>query len=275
MLFNPRLDYNIHNTMTDNNGHIICALIDIDEQYFNIVNLYATNHNTERLQFYTELEQYISTENDTIIAGDTNLALTDFDRMPGRPVARQTAKQALQNLMTKYELIDIWRKKNPTKREFTWTGVDTVLNTRIRTRIDRILTNRTLDRNVTQIEIKPYQHSDHDATVITLDLQKKKREAGYWHFNNTLLNDEQFTNDINKLWIEWLKNEQNYESPLIWWDKVKRHYFLEREILVIRGHLEHSEYVPGSSKSSCIHQFGRYDKTYIDIYRHIVMIKRA
>ena len=275
MLFNPRLDYNIHNTMTDNNGRIICALIDIDEQYFNIVNLYATNHNTERLQFYTELEQYISTENDTIIAGDTNLALTDFDQMPGRPVARQTAKQALQNLMTKYELIDIWRQKNPTKREFTWTGVDTVLNTRIRTRIDRILTNRTLDRNVTQIEIKPYQHSDHDATVITLDLQKKKQEAGYWHFNNALLNDEQFTNDINKLWIEWLKNEQNYESPLIWWDKVKRHYFLEREILVIRGHLEHSEYVPGSSKSSCIHQFGHYDKTYIDIYSHIVMIKRA
>ena len=116
MLFNPRLDYNIHNTMTDNNGRIICALIDIDEQYFNIVNLYATNHNTERLQFYTELEQYISTENDTIIAGDTNLALTDFDQMPGRPVARQTAKQALQNLMTKYELIDIWRQKKPNKK---------------------------------------------------------------------------------------------------------------------------------------------------------------
>lgn len=224
MLFNPRLDYNIHKTMTDNNGRIICALIDLDEQYFNIVNLYAPNNNTERLKFYTELEQYISTEKNNIIAGDTNLALTDFDRMPGRPVARQSAKRVLQNLMTKYELIDIWRQRNPTKREFTWTGVDTSSNTRIRTRIDRILTNRTLDRNVSQIEIKPYQHSDHDATVITLDLQKQKRGAGYWHFNNALLNDEQFTNDINKLWTEWRKIEQYYESPLIWWDKVKRQF---------------------------------------------------
>ena len=53
-------------------GHI-CALIGIDDQYFNIVNLYAPNHNTERCQLYTELEKYISTENDNIIAGDTNL----------------------------------------------------------------------------------------------------------------------------------------------------------------------------------------------------------
>ena len=49
------------------------------------------------------------------------------------------------------------------------------------------------------MEIKPYQHSDHDATIMTLDLQKQKRGDGYWHFNNVLLNDEQFTNDINKL----------------------------------------------------------------------------
>ena len=39
-----------------------------------------------------------------------------------------------------------------------------------------------------------------------------------------MLNDEQFTNDINKLWTEWRKQEQNYESPLIWWDKIKRQF---------------------------------------------------
>ena len=99
--------------------------------------------------------------------------------MPGRPAARQTAKRVLQNLMTKYELIDIWRQRHPTKREFTWTGVDTSSNIRISTRIDRILINRTLDRNVIQVEIKPYQHSDHDATIMTLDLQKQKLVAGF------------------------------------------------------------------------------------------------
>ena len=65
------------------------------------------------------------------------------------------------------------------------------------TRIDRIL---TLDRNLIQIEIKPHKHSDHEATIMTLDLQKYKRGARYWYFNNALLNDEQFTNGINKLW---------------------------------------------------------------------------
>ena len=94
--------------------------------------------------------------------------------MPGQPVARQTVKQVLKNLITKYELIDIWRQRNPTKREFRWTGVDTVSNTQIRTRIDRILTNQTFDWNVTQIKIKPYKNSDHDATVITLDLQEAR-----------------------------------------------------------------------------------------------------
>ena len=59
---------------------------------------------------------------------------------------------------------------------------DSTTHRTIRTRIDRLLITQTLDQNVSKTQIIQYQHSDHDSTTLTLDLDKLKRGPGYWHF---------------------------------------------------------------------------------------------
>ena len=135
--------------------------------------------------------------------------------------ARQTARTELYRLITKHELVDIWRQRNPQKRVFTWSRTDSTTNKIICSRIDRILIDKHLDNNVTKVDIIPYQHSDHDATTIIIDVVKLKRGAGYWHFNNKLLTDAQFTQDIRTFWADWTAQKANQDNPPIWWDKAK------------------------------------------------------
>ena len=147
-------------------------MIEIGDHEINIVNIYAPRTDTERKTFYSELDKYISTEHNNIIAGDTNLALTQYDRMEGSMPARQTARTELYRLITKHDLTDIWRQRNPNKREFTWTSSDSTTHRTIRTRIDRIPITQNLDQNVSKTQIIPYQHSDHDSTTL-----EKRRQA--------------------------------------------------------------------------------------------------
>ena len=40
--------------------------------------------------------------------------------------------------------------------------------------------------------------------MLTFDLQTQPRGEGYWHFNNSLLDDDIFNTEMNQLWTEWL-----------------------------------------------------------------------
>ena len=226
ILFNQRLDYTLNSVNKDGDGRIISALLEIDDFTINIVNVYAPRTDTERRTFYSDLDSYILTEYNNIVAGDTNIALTKYDRLPNACVARQTARTELYKCMSKHELIDVWRQKNPTKREYTWTRQDSTTNNTIRTRIDRILISKTLDHNVSKVEIIPYPLSDHEATTLTLDMEKLKRGKGYWHFNNRLLGNKQFTDEIETFWAAWSKERNSYDNPLVWWDKAKYQFKL-------------------------------------------------
>ena len=226
ILFNQRLDYTLNSVNKDGDGRIISALLEIDDFTINIVNVYAPRTDTERRTFYSDLDSYILTDNNNIVAGDTNIALTKYDRLPNACVARQTARTELYKCMSKHELIDVWRQKNPTKREYTWTRQDSTTNNTIRTRIHRILISKTLDHNVSKFEIIPYPLSDHEATKLTLDMEKLKRGKGYWHFNNRLLGNKQFTDKIETFWAAWSKERNSYDNPLVWWDKAKYQFKL-------------------------------------------------
>ena len=53
---------------------------------------------------------------------------------------------------------------------------------------------------ITSAEIKPYAHSDHDCICMTLDFDKIQRGPGFWHFNNELLTDALFQEEIKQFW---------------------------------------------------------------------------
>ena len=123
------------------------------------------------------------------------------DRSGGNYNYKNWQKNAtiLNEINEKHDLIDIWRVKNPEKTRFTWRRTKPV----IQSRIDRFYISDTMQYNISKADIIPGIRSDHSAIVLSIKPTKSVEEGGpnFWKFNNSLLNNTDFTNGL-KLFIE-------------------------------------------------------------------------
>ena len=91
-------------------------------------------------------------------------------------------------------------------------------------RIDHILGHKSSLGKFTKIEIIPSIFSDHNAVRLDLNYRRKTTQNSYiWRLNNTLLNNQQITEEIKKeikICIETNENENTTTQNL--WDMVKQ-----------------------------------------------------
>ena len=86
-------------------------------------------------------------------------------------------------------------------------------------RIDHILGHKSSLGKFKKIEIIPSIFSDHDAVRLDLNYRRKTiKNSNIWRLNNTLLNNQQITEEI-KICIETNENENTTTQNL--WDTVK------------------------------------------------------
>ena len=90
-------------------------------------------------------------------------------------------------------------------------------------RIDHILGHKSSLGNFKKIEIIPSIFSDHNALLLDVNYRRKTiKNCNIWRLNNTLLNNQQITEEINKeikICIEMNENENTTTQNL--WDTVK------------------------------------------------------
>ncbi|WP_419612192.1 hypothetical protein, partial [Thiolapillus sp.] len=96
--------------------------------------------------------------------------------------------------MINFDLLDIWRELNPEKRRYTWRR-----NTPLQqSRLDFFLISDLLSTYVTDVDIEAGYRTDHSMITITLTFGKLEyRNRLLWKFNNSLLKDKTFVNEIN------------------------------------------------------------------------------
>ena len=97
-------------------------------------------------------------------------------------------------------------------------------------RIDHILGHKSSLGKFKKTEISPSIFSDHNAVRLDVNHRRKTiKNSSIWRLNNTLLDNQQITEEIKKeirIWIEMNQNENTTtQNP---WDTVKA---------VIRGRL--------------------------------------
>ena len=210
---------------TDDTGRIANISVTYDDHAINLLNIYAPNTDTERKPFFQSLSTYLSTTHYNIIGGDFNsIANSSLDKSGGATHARQTAVTTLHTLCSTHLLSDIWRDRNPTCKQFTWTGQHPITNALIRTRIDKFIISTSLSPYITKATIQPYPFSDHDMITLAIDFSQQPRGEGYWHFNNSLLADRDFQTSITDFWSSWLTQKHRFPDPLVWWDKAKHNF---------------------------------------------------
>ena len=76
ILLNPNSTYHFRTIESDSQGRFVIAKIEVEEEYFFIVNIYAPNDYRDQDNFINTLSEYIISKTDTsrvIIAGDWSL----------------------------------------------------------------------------------------------------------------------------------------------------------------------------------------------------------
>ena len=191
--------------------------VSIQEEDITIVNIYAPNVGAPQYvrQILTAIKGEI--DSNTIIVGDFNTPVSPMDRSSKMKINKET--QALNNTLNKMDLIDIYRTFHPKTTEYTFfsSAHGTFSN------IDHILGHKSSLGKFKKIEIVSSIFSNHNAMTLDINYRKKSvRNTNTCRLNNTLLNNQEITEEITeeiKKYLETNHNENTMTQNL--WDAAK------------------------------------------------------
>src|SRR5574339_68735 len=131
--------------------------------------------------------------NHTIVVGDFNTSLTPMDRSTKQKINKET--QTLNNTIGQLDLIDIYRTFHPKTMNFTFfsSAYGTF------SRIDHILGHKASLGKYKKIEMIPSIFVNHNAVRLDLNYRRKIiKNSNRWRLNNTLLKNQQITEEMKK-----------------------------------------------------------------------------
>jgi hypothetical protein len=91
-------------------------------------------------------------------------------------------------------------------------------------RIDRIYISDTMQYNVSKTDIVPGLRSDHSAVTIDIKAIAESKQAGasYWKFNNSLLENKEFSVDLKRFIENDIEKESSeIDSKQVKWEYIK------------------------------------------------------
>ena len=153
-----------------------------------LINIYAPNNESERKEFFEEVARWCN--EDTIIIGDFNVALTQIDVSKNNVFKNDASRRVLFKLCEEHNLTDVWRMWYKHKREYSRKQM--VKGTMKQTRIDLCLAAPTCVAKENKIVYVENSWSDHMKIEMLLENRKELRNGGLWVYNASLNDDETF-----------------------------------------------------------------------------------
>ena len=172
-------------------GHYIMIKGSIQEEDITIINIYASNIGAPQYvrQMLTSMKGEINSN--TVIVGDFNTPLSPMDRSTKQKIRKET--QTLNDTMDQLDLIDIYRTFHPQTVNFTFfSSAHGTFS-----RIDHILGHKSSLGKFKKFEIILSIFSDHKELRLDINYRKKTvKNTNIWRLNNTLVNNQQITEEI-------------------------------------------------------------------------------
>ena len=236
-------------------GRLQEVILRDQEFILRIFNIYGYNTDRLRAMLLGKLFRVFATvkKSDFVcIGGDFNVVMSNMlDKDGGNN--KKTQSQVLLNLkMTQHNLIDTWRKDNPTQRSYTWAQ----RNPAVRCRLDYFLVPSTLSQYVKRTRICPSIKTDHKCVDLHVIIDKYDRGPGLWKLNNEILQVQEYINITTKLiervWVEhqevdlatrydYLKYEKRKHTKQFCKKRSQLRKLKEREILIRIEQLEQKQ----------------------------------
>ena len=217
------LDLRVKSIKADDDGRFIIMEAEIQDSSFLLVNVYAPNKTPDQCNFYVKLNKYIeeyvaNKELRLIVGGDFNVPLNpDFDCSGGN-LSRKDSVRNIQDLCLDFDLVDIWRVRNPQTKRFTWRQKSPF----IQRRLDYWLISDCCQEDIEKSDIVPSINSDHSAITLHLNsIAKQRHGPSFWKFNGSLVNDVNYVTLINESVPTWLNEFKDIGDKRLLWDLIK------------------------------------------------------
>ncbi|CAM2108128.1 unnamed protein product [Caretta caretta] len=226
-LFSPDLQPEVLGVAEAIRGRLLHLQVHIEGLVVNLVNVYAPTSGPERLQFYQQASAFLSTLDShecLVLGGDFNTTLEKRDRLGTEQSPATT--DTLQEIVEHHSLVDIWHDYHPDDTS-TFTFVRVEAHQSSHSQLDRIYLSRfhLSQAHSSSIRLAPF--SDHHLATVTASLCVERPGLAYWHFNNSLLEDEGFVMSFREFWLAWRGQRRDFPLAWRWWDlgKVRARLF--------------------------------------------------
>ncbi|CAM2112028.1 unnamed protein product [Caretta caretta] len=184
----------------------------------NLINIYAPTTSPKWPQFYQRVSDFLSTLDShecLVLGGDFNTTLEEQDRSGAE--LSPAAVNILQEIVEHHSLVDVWRDHHPDDTSmFTFVRVEA--HRLHHSRLDCIYLSCFHLSQAHSSNIGPAPFSDHRLATITASLRAERPGPAYWHFNNSLLEDEGFVISFQEFWLAWREQWRAFPSARRWWD---------------------------------------------------------
>lgn len=213
-------------TINDPNGRFLVVTGTLNSVPITLVNLYAPNFDDpDFFQKVFNLIPDISSTN-IILGGDFNCVLDPLlDKQFSKSLQKSNSCIRLNTLADNLNLVDIWRLKHPTVRDYSFFSPVH----KSYSRIDYFLLDSKLLSTVETVTYQPIVISDHAPLSMVLKIGVGRAGRNHWRFDPTLLADEQFTNHLQEQISHFItENDTGDVNDSILWETLKA---------VIRGHV--------------------------------------
>lgn len=235
ILVRPKVDFKCEKEDRDDSGRFLAIKALIQDQAFTIINVYAPNKEEHQVHFFHYVRNFMNREciqnqhSNIIMGGDFNFIMdpnmdrksdSNFKCTPHYSSVRNT----LNEISESFDISDVWRRKNPNLRRFTWRRH----HPQVKSRLDYWLVSNNLYDCIDKTDIEPSIKSDHSAISLTLKGSlENARGRGYWKLNNTFLQEEAFIAGLIRNKDGWTQESGAIEDPRIKWEFIKykiRHF---------------------------------------------------
>ena len=147
ILINKNFSGKISSWCRDSNGRVLSLLVEFNDFRINVVNIYAPAVLTERKAYFESLHQYFLPAGKVILGGDFNCYESQLDKFGGNV----SVGKYLADFQKAFNLVDVWRRRNPKLRVMTWFNSDLSIGSRL----DKFFLTQNLLQFVEKEDIMP------------------------------------------------------------------------------------------------------------------------
>ena len=225
ILLKRGVDFSVQSKILDPMGRFIILKADIADTTYVLINIYAPNKDKEIANFFKDLttvlkKENLDTEENIIVGGDFNCPINPIiDKKGGLLAPRKLVVDSIECFQDNFDLIDIWRVKNPGVKSFTWSQK----SPRIFCRLDYWLISNNLQDLVISTDICPAIKTDHADIIIEVGSKDNQvKGPGLWKMNCSILEEESYINDvIQKIPIWVAEGQKDLVDNRTTWEWIK------------------------------------------------------